>query len=137
MEDRISRSRSGDSGVVDNEPGASSAQDSSSSSDLTDCTSHVVVSNSSLDTELCTFVARQQHSNHDEKTTNDCPEKPEAGNRTDVNKRTAVNVLLSWGVLTEASPRLSMSRPSLVSQPHFVASSSYRSSPRPLHTIYN
>ena len=54
---RISRSRSGDSGVVDNEPGASSAQDSSSSSDLTDCTSHVVVSNSSLDTDHCTFVA--------------------------------------------------------------------------------
>ena len=60
---RISRSRSGDSGVVDNEPGASSAQDSSSSSDLTDCTSHVVVSNSSLDTEHCTFVA----SNHKHK----------------------------------------------------------------------
>ena len=54
---RISRSSSGVSGVVDNEPGASSAQDSSSSSDLTDCTSHVVVSNSSLDTEHCTFVA--------------------------------------------------------------------------------
>ena len=54
---RISRSRSGDSGVVDNEPGASSAQDSSISSDLADRSSHVVVGNSSLDTENCTFVA--------------------------------------------------------------------------------
>ena len=54
---RISRSRSGDSGVVDNEPGASSAQDSSISSDLADRSSHVVVSNSSLDTENYTFVA--------------------------------------------------------------------------------
>ena len=53
---RISRSSSGVSGVVDNEPGASSAQDSSSSSDLADRTLHVVVSNSSLDTD-CTFVA--------------------------------------------------------------------------------
>ena len=80
------RSRSGASGVVDNEPGASSAQDSSSSSDLADRTLHVVVSNSSLDTEHCTFVASNNQPMTHQTTSKEYPERSEAARRFDKEK---------------------------------------------------